>query len=349
LEQSVEVSGLLYNTRALVWLEFVTCLGLILAAGTRLTKYADAIAEKTSLGRIWIGIALVATITAMPEMATGISSATLVDSPDLAFGTLFGSVCFNLTIVAVLDVLNKKRIPALSQVSSRQLPGARWGIALITVAGLGLFLAPRVDMPSLGWLSLPGLLLLVMYPLAVRQILGAERRHAATEVKEAGTRYAHLTLKGVLFRFYLAALVVVAAGIWLSFTGDRIAEVTGWGSSFVGNLFLAIATSAPELVVAISAVRMGVPDIALGDILGANMLDTGMIGLVDLFYTRGSILAATSPVNLAVVAAAAVMTLIVAIAIARPRDNYVVGRVSWYGPLLIAMYLVVAYVLFTYG
>jgi cation:H+ antiporter len=343
------VLSLLYNTAVLVWLEFLTCLALILVAGTRLTKYADAISEKTSLGRIWIGIALVATITAMPEMATGISSATLVDSPDLAFGTLLGSVCFNLTILAVLDVLNKRRTPVLSLVSSRHLPGARWGIILITVAGLGLFLAPRVDMPSLGWLSLPGMLLLVLYPLAVRQILGAERRHTAVEEKEPSARYAHLTLKGVLLRFYLAALVVVAAGIWLSFTGDRIAEVTGWGTSFVGNLFLAIATSAPELVVSISAVRMGVPDLALGDILGANMLDTGMIGLVDLFYVRGSIFAATSPINLTVVVAAAVMTLIVAGAIARPRDNYVFSRVSWYGPLLVALYLVVAYVLFTFG
>ena len=333
----------------MVWLEFLTCLALILAAGTRLTKYADAISEKTQLGRIWIGIVLVATITAMPEMATGISSAVLVDSPNLAFGTLLGSVCFNLTIVAILDVLNRQRIPALSQVSSRQLPGALWGMGLLVLAGLGLYLSPRVGMPSLGWLSLPAVLLLVMYPLAVRQILGAEKRHTATEERETTERYANLTLRGVFVRFYLAAAVVVAAGVWLSFTGDRIADVTGWGTSFVGNLFLAIATSAPEIVVSISAVRMGVPDLALGDILGANMLDTAMVGLVDLFYVRGSIFTATSQVNLVVVVAALVMTLMVSLAIARPRDNYVAGRVSWYGPILVASYLVVAYVLFTYG
>jgi cation:H+ antiporter len=333
----------------LVWLEFLTCLALILAAGTRLTKYADAISEKTQLGRIWIGIVLVASITAMPEMATGISSAVLVDSPNLAFGTLLGSVCFNLTIVAILDGLNRQRIPALSQVSSRQLPGARWGMGLLVLAGLGLYLSPRVGMPSLGWLSLPAVLLVVMYPLAVRRILGAEKRHTATEERETTERYANLTLRGVFIRFYLAAAVVVAAGVWLSFTGDRIADVTGWGTSFVGNLFLAVATSAPEIVVSISAVRMGVPDLALGDILGANMLDTAMVGLVDLFYVRGSIFAATSQVNLVVVGAALLMTLVVSLAIARPRDNYVVGRLSWYGPILVASYLVVAYVLFTHG
>ncbi len=333
----------------MVWLEFVACLCLILAAGTRLTRYADAISEKTSLGRIWIGIVLVATITAMPEMATGISSAVLVDSADLAFGTLLGSVCFNLTILAALDVLNRQRIPTLSQVSTRHLPGARWGMVLFGVAGLGLYLAPRVMTPSLGWLSLPGALLLILYPLAIWHIRRSEQRYTAAEEKEETKHYAHLSLRGVFLRFYLAALVVIAAGVWLSFTGDRIAEVTGWGTSFVGNLFLAIATSAPEIVVSISAVRMGVPDLALGDILGANMLDTSMVGLVDLFYIRGSIFAATSQVNLVVVAAAAFMTLMVAVAIARPRDSYVAGRVSWYGPLLAGCYVAVAYVLFTYA
>lgn len=334
----------------MVWLEFLCCLGLILAAGTRLTKYADAISEKTNLGRIWIGIALVATITAMPEMATGISSAVLVDSPDLAFGTLLGSVCFNLTIVALLDVLNRTRIPALSQVSSRQLPGARWGMGLILVAGIGLYLSSRVSVPMLGWLSLPGIVLLCLYPLAVWQIKRSEQRRTEAQSEEpVTTRYAHLTLRGVFLRFYLAAAVVVAAGVWLSFTGDRIAEVTGWGTSFVGNLFLAIATSAPEIVVSIAAVRMGIPDLALGDILGANMLDTAMVGIVDLCYVRGSIFAATAPVNLIVVLAALGMTLVVSCAIARPRDNYVFGQVSWYGPLLVVSYVVVAYVLFTYG
>ncbi len=335
----------------MVWIEFFVCLALILAAGTRLAKYADAISEKTKLGRIWIGIALVATITAMPEMATGISSATLVDSPDLAFGTLLGSVCFNLTIIAVLDLLNRQRMPVLSLVSSHHLPGARWGMGLFVVAGLGLYLAPRVALPMIGWLSLPGLLLLVMYPIAVRQILRSEQRHSAgqTEDDETPQRYSHLTLRGVFLRFYLAAIVVVAAGIWLSFTGDRIAAVTGWQTSFVGNLLLAIATSAPEIVVSISAVRLGVPDIALGDILGANMLDTGMVGLVDLFYVRGSLFSATSQQNLVVVIATLVMTLAVAFAIARPRDRFIVGRLSWYSPFLVVCYVGVAYYLFTFG
>ena len=331
----------------MVWLQFIVCLLGILAAGTRLARYADVIAEKSGLGRIWIGLALVGAITAMPEMATGVSAVALVDSPDLAIGTLIGSCCFNLSILAVLDWVNRRR-PVLSQISRRHLPGVRWGVALLAIAGLGLYLAPRVSLPALAWLSLPGALLLLVYPFALRRILRAERRFLAEEMKVAA-RYATFSLRGALIRFFLAASVVVAAGIWLSFIGDEIAAVTGWGNSFVGTLFLAIATSVPELVVCVSAIRLGSPDIAMGDILGANMIDTGMVGLVDLFYVRGSVFAAASQINLVAILVAALMVAVTGFAILRPSERLALRGVSWYGPILVGLYVAAAYVLFAFG
>ncbi len=331
----------------MVWLQFVVCLLAILVAGSRLALYADVIAEKSGLGRIWVGLALVAVITAMPEMATGVSAVALVDSPDLAIGTLIGSCCFNMSLLAVLDWVNWSR-PVLSQVSNRHLPGVRWGITLLAIAGLGLYLAPHVSLPALAWLSLPGALLLLVYPFALRRILRAERRFLA-EAMEVAAKYSAFNLRSAVIRFFLAASVVVAAGIWLAFIGDEIAAVTGWGNSFVGTLFLAIATSAPELVVCVSAIRLGSPDIAMADILGANMLDTGMIGLVDVFYVKGSIFAAASQVNLAVILAATLMVALTGVAIRRPTERLALRGVSWYGPLLVGVYVAAAYVLFAFG
>ena len=81
----------------LVWLKFVLCLAIILFAGAKLARYGDAIAEKTGLGRIWIGLILLAVITSMPELVTSVSSVVLVNSPDLALGTLLGS-CFLISL-----------------------------------------------------------------------------------------------------------------------------------------------------------------------------------------------------------------------------------------------------------
>ena len=85
----------------MIWFKFALCLVIILFAGIKLARYGDAIAEKTGLGRVWIGLVLLAAITSMPELVTGVSSVALVKppEPDLAMGTLLGSCSLNLAIL----------------------------------------------------------------------------------------------------------------------------------------------------------------------------------------------------------------------------------------------------------
>ena len=58
----------------MVWLKFLLCVVIILFAGTKLARYGDAIAEKTGLGRIWLDLVLIITVTTMPELVTGVPS-----------------------------------------------------------------------------------------------------------------------------------------------------------------------------------------------------------------------------------------------------------------------------------
>lgn len=55
----------------LLWLGFFICTSLIVYSGTKLSKYGDIIAEKTGLGRTWIGVVLMASVTSLPELVTG--------------------------------------------------------------------------------------------------------------------------------------------------------------------------------------------------------------------------------------------------------------------------------------
>ena len=89
----------------ILWLLFVACTGAIVYSGTKLAKYGDIIAEKTGLGRTWIGVVLMASVTSLPELATGISSVTYAGVPDIAGGDIVGSCVFNMLILACLDVL----------------------------------------------------------------------------------------------------------------------------------------------------------------------------------------------------------------------------------------------------
>ena len=90
-------------------------------------------------------------------------------------------------------------------------------------------------------------------------------------------------------------------------------------------------------------------DMALADILGANMLDIVAIIWADLFYTQGPILAVVSRAHLITTAVIILMSLlIVAGLIFRQKRKTLVG-ISWYGPLLIGLYIFGAYALFNSG
>ncbi|MFA5275660.1 MAG: sodium:calcium antiporter, partial [Candidatus Omnitrophota bacterium] len=115
---------------AIVWLKFIVCAVIILISGKRVAKYGDAIAEKTGLGGLWIGVILVSIATSLPELFTGVGSTVFVNAPDLTVGNLFGANTYNLANISILDAMHKGG-PLLSSVSTGQLLTA--GLSLIPV------------------------------------------------------------------------------------------------------------------------------------------------------------------------------------------------------------------------
>lgn len=332
----------------MVWVKFILCAVIIIFAGTRLAKYADAIAEKTGLGRLWIGLLVLAFITAMPEMVTALSSAALVEVPDLAVGALLGSCPFNLAIIAVLDISHKAG-PILSKVSSTHLISAGMGALLIALVGGGILVGGRFPEVAVGWVSIPSVIVPLLYLVGAKQIFRAEQNEESKTRVAEPRQYDRISSRAVYLGFALSAAAVIGAGIWLSFIGDEISRTTGWGAGFVGSLLIAITTSMPELVVTISALRLGSPDMAIGDILGANMLDIMAITWADLAYTKGPILSAVSNSHLITTVLTITMSLLVIVAIRFRQQRKTFGVISWYGVVFIMLYLVGAYALFTSG
>ena len=78
----------------ILWIGLMLCTSVIVYAGTRLSKYGDMIAEKTGLGGTWIGVVLLASVTSLPELVTGISSVTYAWVPDIAVGNVMGACVF---------------------------------------------------------------------------------------------------------------------------------------------------------------------------------------------------------------------------------------------------------------
>jgi cation:H+ antiporter len=233
------------------------------------------------------------------------------------------------------------------------MASASMGILLIAIAAGSIFVGERFSGPTLGWVGIPSIVIIAVYLIGTWQMFRFERKHQLALPQAAPSQYNEIPTRTVYLGFTLAAIAVIGAGIWLAFIGDEIAETTGWGASFVGSLFLAITTSMPELTVTVAAIRLGAIDMAVADILGANMLDMVVITWADLFYTQGPILfqprSLVSAAHLTTAVVAIIMSLVVIVGLRfrQKRKTFIV--ISWYGLALIGLYLYGAYALFISG
>ena len=327
------------------WLQLAACAMAIGYAGARLTRLADAIGEKTGMSGSWVGLLLLAAVTSLPELATGISAVTAAHAPNIAIGDVLGSTVFNLALLVLLDVLHRPDT-IYSRASTGHVLSAGFGVILLGVVGASVLLEREQVLPGFGSIGGYTPLLVVLYLLALRSVFSYERREAVTRQPSSGPRYAGLSLRKASLQFVVFAGVVTSAGIWLPIAGSHIADEMGWTRTFVGTLLVAGATSLPEVVVTVAALRLRALDMAIAGLLGSNLFDLLIIAVDDLFYTKGSILADVSPVHAVTAFSAAMMSGAVIVGLVyRPRQR-VLRTMSIVSAALLAVYLINVYVLF---
>ncbi|MBU0701125.1 sodium:calcium antiporter [bacterium] len=321
----------------LVWLKFLVCTLIIVFTGTKLSKYGDIIAEKTSLGRALTGLMLLAVITSLPEVFAGISAVVIVEMPNLALGDVMGSCMFNLLIIAIMDLLYKDG-PLLFRVSNGHIVSAGCSILLLGVTTASILLSCHLEMLKIGWIGIYTLIIPVIYFLSMRSIFYFEKARRIAFHKEED-EYKGISLKATCWKFVLSAMVIIGASIWLPKIGAEIAEITGLGQSFVGTLFLAATTSLPELVVSIAALRIGAADMAVGNIFGSNLFNMVVIAIDDLFYTKGPILADVSQSNILTGLLAIMMSSVIIVSLLYESKKKSFGIINWDALFVILFYI----------
>jgi len=332
----------------LVWFEFGACAALIALAGWRLSLYGDVIAEKTGLSGTWIGVVLLASVTSLPELATGVSAVAAANAPNIAVGDVLGSCVFNLAILVVLDLAHRSE-SIYTKARQGHILSAGFCVLLLSFVGFSLLLAPRIGGLTLGHVGIYTPVIVVLYLLSMRVVFSYEKRQMAAYAEEAAERYPHLTLGQAVLRYALAALAVVGAGIWLPFIGKDIAGLYNWHASFVGTLFIAAATSLPELAVTLSAMRLGALDMAIANLLGSNLFNLFILAIDDAFYRNGPLLSHVSATQAASVMSALAMTGAVIVGLLYRPPGRLFRTVGWISILLLLVYMLNAYVLFRFG
>ncbi|MFY9477044.1 MAG: sodium:calcium antiporter [Aquabacterium sp.] len=329
----------------LIWLKFAACVCVIGVAGVRLSRYGDALATLTGLSRNWVGLILVATVTSLPELVTGMSAVTVAAAPDIAVGDVLGSCVFNLAILALIDLVYREKVMYCVAASEHVL-SAGFGVILLAGVALVLMLATQGQIPTIGHVSLASVVILGLYLVAMRAIYKAEQRHASSQVT---ARRSEMTLKAALLGYGVTSAVIVGAGIWLPFIGVELAQIMGWSNSFVGTLFVAFATSVPELATTWGALRIGAIDMALGSLLGSNLFDVVILALDDFAYLPGAIYQQVSPIHAVTAITACMMSGAVVVALAYRPVSRVWHTASWASLSLLAMYLLNAVIQYRHG
>ena len=293
----------------LLWLGFLVCTSVIFYSGTKLSKYGDIIAEKTGIGRTWVGVVLMASVTSLPELVTGISSVTYAGVPDIAVGDVLGSCVFNMLILAFLDALHQP-MPLSAKAHHGHVLSASFGIFLLGIAATSLFLGNRLQ--SMGWIGPYSLLFIVIYFIAMKLIFSYEKRRISAFVKEKAIelRYKEISTKTAIVNYSINAIVVVIAAAFLPTIGEEIAETTGLGQTFVGNIFIALSTSLPEIVVSMSAVKIDAIDLAIGNLFGSNIFNIFILAIDDIFFVKGPLLVYVNPNHIIAALSAIAMTTI---------------------------------------
>lgn len=322
------------------WMKFAACAVTIGVAGPALTFYGDVIARLTGLSRTWIGLFLLATATSLPELFTGLSAVTVASAPNIAVGDALGSCVLNLAMLIVLDLLSRDE-PLYRRIDQGHILTAGFGVILIGSVGALILAGGNGLRPSILHISVYTPLIVVLYFVALRAAFVYERR--ANSVSLLVDNRTGITLRAAVARYLAAAAIVAGAGIWLPFVGLEIAAAMDWQDTFVGTMLVAGATSLPELVVTISALRLGAVDMAVGNILGSNLFDILIIAIDDIFYTKGPLLASASPAHAISAFAAVIMSGVFIVALLYRPENRFRRTIGWVSIALLTIYILSSY------
>ena len=324
----------------MIWLELIICAVLIFWMGSLLSKYGDVIAEKTGFGRAWIGAILIAGVTSLPELTSGVSAVAWLKAPNLAVGAVLGSCLFNLALVAMIDLAYQPG-RVLARAHEVHILSGGLGVLMLGIVAMGVLIGPALNGFGVFGISILSVFLLGLYAVGGRMIAGLEKERAVEvlekEAQEGG--YAEIPTQKAFLVFLLSSIAVIILGIWLASIGDRLASTTGLSRSFVGNLFLAITTSLPEIAASLAAIHLGAIDLAIGNVLGSNLFNIMLFFVYDLVDGRGNFWASLTNANAFAAVMTIMMTGVVIISLmyrASPKTPY---RISWDGLAIASMYI----------
>ena len=247
-------------------ISFIAGIVLVIFGADWLTKGASGIARRFGVSELVIGLTIVALGTSLPELVISVSSA-LKGSPGISLGNVIGSNIFNgLLILGVTAVITPIRFNA--RMLTREIPfNLLASVVLILVSGSMLVGGGKGEFVT----RYGGLLLLCFLAVFVRYTFSIQNDDDDEALEEPMS-------VGKILLFILLGLTGLIFGGNIFVNGaTELARVAGLSEAVIGITIVSAGSSLPELAVSVSAARKGNVGIALGNVLGSNILNIFLI------------------------------------------------------------------------
>jgi cation:H+ antiporter len=306
-----------------------------------MTRTARDLAHSTGLGEAFVGALFIGASTSLSGITTSVSAAA-AGHAELAVSNGLGGIAAQTSFLALADIVYRRANLEHAAASAENLFMAAFLLTLLGIHALAL------SVPDVGIFAIhPATVVLVIsYVFGVRLLarthsmpmwLPRKTTDTPPEPADHSLRPRH-HLSALWLRFAGHAIVVALAGWALAQLAIPLGEKTGLSYGVVGGVFTAVSTSIPELIVAITAVRMGALNLAVGDIVGGNAFDTLFIAASDLAYREGPIYAAISGAEQFWLANAMLMTGVLLMGLVY-RERYGPGNIGMESVILLVLYL----------
>ncbi|MCI8435414.1 MAG: hypothetical protein HFK10_05585 [Clostridia bacterium] len=256
---------------------YVLLAAAVVFVSIKLADYVDLLDKKTKISGAVIGGIMLAAVTSLPELFTSITAVTIVRQPGLVIGNILGSNLFNVAALGLVLLLFIRSFHATA-VSRYHLVAVAGTLVMFGLVAAAMF----ADEPKLGWVSMVSPIMLVVYALFIWKMPKVEESGGA-EVESP------LTVKQIVVRFVIAAVVLIGASIAITYVSDVVAESLELGKTFAGALLLGLTTSLPEVVSTVALCHKKNFNAAFGNIFGSNMFNFMILVVADvLSFTQGA-------------------------------------------------------------
>ena len=240
---------------------FIVGLVLTIKGGDWFVDSASWFAEATGIPKFVVGATVVSFATTLPDLLVSVRAA-MNGSAQLAIGNAVGSVTANTTLIMGVSLV------AMAGIVSRKLFALKGGLFLGSTVILSL-LSLGGQLPVWSAFVLWAIFLVFMVNNLVDGKKGALNDELESHEKKE--------IPSKILWFILGTAAIVFGAEFLVSSGKTIASGIGISETIIGFTVIALGTSLPELVTTLTAIRKKESSLSVGNIIGANIIDTTLI------------------------------------------------------------------------